>query len=281
MNKDDKMEWDEQIVDFNNIDKAILEYFPPFHSDRKSPGNFHDLTGETFGRLLVLYRGQNLQNWKVTWICQCLCEKHTIIRVLANNLISGNTTSCGCYNLERIRETCKKYNQYDLSGEYGIGYTYQGEEFYFDLEDYDKIKEYCWSIGKKHDVEARVNGKLVKMHRLIMGVTDPKIVVDHVYHNENGEGRRYDNRKCNLRTCEQKHNACNSKIRNNNTSGVVGVEFDKRRNRWVASIKYCKKEYYLGSFKNKEDAITARKSKEKELFGEYQYKEYIEGETVN
>lgn len=31
-------------------------------------------------------------------------------------------------------------NTYDLSGEYGIGYTTKGEEFWFDLEDYDKIK---------------------------------------------------------------------------------------------------------------------------------------------
>ena len=29
----------------------------------------------------------------------------------------------------------KQYNNYDLSGEYGIGYLFNGEEFYFDLED--------------------------------------------------------------------------------------------------------------------------------------------------
>ena len=38
----------------------------------------------------------------------------------------------------------KQYNNYDLSGEYGIGYLFNGEEFYFGLEDYDKIKNYCW-----------------------------------------------------------------------------------------------------------------------------------------
>ena len=42
-----------------------------------------------------------------------------------------------------MSETFKKYNTYDLSGEYGIGYTSKGEEFYFDLDDYDKIKDYC------------------------------------------------------------------------------------------------------------------------------------------
>ena len=273
----DSLEWTSEITDLSNIDPVILQKFPKHQSSRKPPSNFCDYTGKQFERLTVLYRGENYQKWGVTWICQCSCDKHTIIKVRASNLISGNTNSCGCYAIDKSRDVCKKYNEYDLSGEYGIGYTYQGEEFYFDLEDYDKIKDYCWSIGKKDDVEARVEGKLVKMHRLIIGVTDPKIVVDHIYHNEGGYGRRYDNRKCNLRLCEQQHNALNARLRSNNTSGVTGVEYNKKRNCWTASIKYCKKTYYLGSFKNKEDAIEARKQKEIELFGEFQYKEYMEG----
>ena len=38
----------------------------------------------------------------------------------------------------------KKHNKYDLSGEYGIVYTSNGEEYWFDKEDYDKIKDYYW-----------------------------------------------------------------------------------------------------------------------------------------
>ena len=39
----------------------------------------------------------------------------------------------------------KKYNKYDItSHDYGIGWTYDGYEFYFDLLDYDLIKNYCW-----------------------------------------------------------------------------------------------------------------------------------------
>ena len=48
----------------------------------------------------------------------------------------------------------KKYNTYDLTGEYGIGYTSKDEEFYFDLEDYDKIKDYCWRITMQGYVRA-------------------------------------------------------------------------------------------------------------------------------
>ena len=47
--------------------------------------------------------------------------------------------SCGCM-LHDI-----KGNKYDLNREYGIGWTSNtNQEFYFDLEDYDKIKNYTW-----------------------------------------------------------------------------------------------------------------------------------------
>ena len=35
----------------------------------------------------------------------------------------------------------KKYNDFDLSSnDYGIGFTLKGEPFYFDKDDYEKIK---------------------------------------------------------------------------------------------------------------------------------------------
>lgn len=275
--KKNKIIWDQEISDINNIDKSILEIFPPFITHNKTPTNFNDLTGHIFGKLKVLYRGENYNKWGVTWICQCSCEQHTIIKVRSCNLVSGNTNSCGCYGIEKIKNTCKKYNQYDLTGEYGIGWTSNtNQPFYFDLEDYDKIKDYCWYFSKRGYIEARSNGKLIKMHRIIMGATNPHIKVDHKFHDENGAPRTYDNRKFNLRLCTQQKNACNSKIRTDNTSGVTGVEHYKDRDAWQARITYNNKEYYLGSFKNKEDAIAARQKKEIELFGEFQYKEYNE-----
>ena len=44
---------------------------------------------------------------------------------------------------ESVTNALKKYNRYDLSGEYGIGWTTNTNHvFYFDLEDYEKIKDY-------------------------------------------------------------------------------------------------------------------------------------------
>lgn len=50
--------------------------------------------------------------------------------------------------------------------------------------------------------------------------------------------------------------------RQNNTSGVTGVTFDNTKQRWVAQITINYKNKCLGTFKNKEDAINARKAGE-------------------
>ena len=61
----------------------------------------------------------------------------------------------------------KKYNTYDLSGEYGIGYTSKGEEFWFDLNDYNKIKDYCWYYNSNgYLCSQNANCKHIYFHRL-------------------------------------------------------------------------------------------------------------------
>lgn len=61
--------------------------------------------------------------------------------------------------------------------------------------------------------------------------------------------------------------ALTRKTPTNNKSGVKGVFFEKKTERWRANIWFKGKSHYLGSFENKEDAIKARKKAEKEMFG--------------
>ncbi len=65
-----------------------------------------------------------------------------------------------------------------------------------------------------------------------------------------------------------------------NTSGVVGVSFDKSRQKWVAQIGFFGKHYYLGRYENIEDAIKMRKYAEKMTHEDFLswYNENIEGE---
>ena len=52
-----------------------------------------DLTGRTFGRLTVISEAQ-AKSQKVRWYCSCACGQTST--VLACNLTSGKTSSCGC-----------------------------------------------------------------------------------------------------------------------------------------------------------------------------------------
>lgn len=60
-----------------------------------------------------------------------------------------------------------------------------------------------------------------------------------------------------------------NKIFKNNTSGIRGVCWSNKEQKWVAQIDFKGKHYRLGSFKKKEDAANARKTAEKELFGNF------------
>lgn len=232
-------------------------------------GRYIDLTGKKTGRLTVLKRTNDYVQpngrHRAMWLCQCDCGN--IVEVMGDNL-KGHTTSCGCYAKEVASKVNRKHNKYDLSGEYGIGYDYKGREFYFDLEDYDKIKSYCWCIDAQGYVGTNIwrNNKNYRMlmHRLIMDF--PKNMdVDH----RHGEASRNDNRKSNIRVTKHSDNLKNVGVRSNNTSGITGVSFDKGK--WVANITLNGVAKYLGRFSNFDDAAMARKEAEEKYFGEYSY----------
>lgn len=55
-------------------------------------------------------------------------------------------------------------------------------------------------------------------------------------------------------------------VRRNNTSGVPGVDWLAKKQRWRATICFKGKRRYLGSYENFEDAVNARKRAEEGLF---------------
>lgn len=235
-------------------------------------GNFIDLTNKKFGLLTVLSRdSEKEKSYKgktACWKCQCECGNY--ISVIGGNLRRGVTKSCGCLNREsqaKLGKGNKKFNTYDLeSMPYGIGIMSDGEEFYFDKEDYDKIKDICWHLQKGYVVGLQ-NGEKVVMHRIVMNV-GTEYVIDHINH------KKYDNRKENLRSCKQWQNAKNRKININNTSGCAGVYYCTRDNKWCSTIKVNYKKISLGRYDSKEDAIKARKQAEPLYFGEYLNRDY-------
>ena len=65
-----------------------------------------DLTGQPFGRLIVIREYGRDKHGNVLWLCRCLgkngndCGKEVVVE--GNHLKDGHTASCGCLRLERI-----------------------------------------------------------------------------------------------------------------------------------------------------------------------------------
>ena len=238
----------------------------------KKPRKFEDLTGRVFGRLTVLeYVGIGKHGHRL-WKCECSCPEHNIVIRTSSNLREDRTCSCGCYVKDFCKENFSKQNTYDLSGEYGVGWTEEGQEFLFDLEDYDIIKEHYWRVGSYGYMQAvdKETHRVILMHRLVMGISYnddyEKICVDHIH----GDDIR-DNRKCNLRLATRTENAMNRGMQSNNTSGVTGVVRSSKGDKWIAQIGLYGECIRLGTFDNFDDAVAARKAGEEKYFGERSY----------
>ena len=203
------------------------------------------------------------------WMCECQCDKHTRKAVSAYVLNRKESVSCGCYSIEVTKMTNSRQNSYELiNDEYYIGYTQSGKEFYFDKEDYKLVNQYCWDIDNSNGYVKtidRINntGKLY-LHRLVMNcVKGDGVIIDHIDRN------RVDCRKNNLRIVNNSQNNMNSCIRSDNTSGVKGVYWNSRKNKWGVEISANKKNIFLGYYDKLEDAEIARKNGEEKYFGEY------------
>lgn len=226
--------------------------------------SFIDLTGQKFGRLTVLKRVENKGN-QTCWLCHCSCGREKV--VTGKNLRKGNTKSCGCLQIE-ARYNKKKLNKYNLSGDFGIGYDSKGKEFYFDLEDYDKIKDYTWIVDNHSYPRAKINGVVVGLHSILIEHKE-NTLVDHI------NGNPQDNRKQNLREATYAQNGMNKKFMTTNTSGIMGVYLNKKGNFWCAQISVDNKIVYVGGSRDKEKAIKARLLAEKEYYGDFAPQKYL------
>lgn len=100
-----------------------------------------------------------------------------------------------------------------------------------DTEDLEKVSQFsCWTYCNGYARNFKEN---VRMHRVIMDVTDPRLVVDHI--NSNG----LDNRKSNLRVCTNAENLQNANgcYRSNKSSGIRGVYKSRSTGSWIVKVK--------------------------------------------
>ena len=195
-----------------------------------------------------------------------LCDKHYLQQLKYGYFLDDNQRTKGDPNNIIIYEDYAEIELYDVYGNII-------EKTIIDIEDIQLVSKYKWSYHHKgyvttKDKETR---KEIRLHNLIMGVCDNKILVDHINHNDK-KNRGLDNRKCNLRLVTRSQNGQNSMTSIRNTSGVKGVSWNKKNQKWKAYISVNKLKIELGWFENKNDAIKARKEAEIKYYGEYNYR---------
>lgn len=126
-------------------------------------------------------------------------------------------------------------------------------------QDYNLLAQYRWHGDKDgypcRTLNVTVNGKRVgrqvKMHQDILA-KKPGLVADHI------NRIKHDNRRENLRYVTHRENSFNR--------GAAGVFFQEERNRWYAHITVDGKSLNLGRYKQKQEAVRARKEAEVKYF---------------
>jgi AP2 domain len=117
--------------------------------------------------------------------------------------------------------------------------TYGVTKTLIDLEDVPKVSEHVWRAtwSRRTNSYYIISSSAGKLHRFIMNIRNTDNVVDHI------DRDSLNNRKFNLREVSQSINTKNAGMRSDNTSGIKGIRFNEKRNRWESEIWVDNKKY--------------------------------------
>ena len=203
----------------------------------------HDLTGQTFGYLTVLYRAPKGEIPRSGWVCQCVCGKIHI--TLGESLRSGKIRSCGCQRhtkklegrkfglLTAVKKSDKKSGRFTL----WECLCDCGNTTYVRTDSLLEGKQVSCGCLRKEKSVANLSGDVAEKVGMVDGTKQSSLL--------------------------------SKKLPKNNKSGRRGVCWNERENCWRAYIGFQGAKYALGRFSKLEEAIAAREAAEKKLFDPY------------
>lgn len=217
------------------------------------PG-FRDLTGQKFGRLTVISRGQNDASNKVRWNCVCECGNHS--SVISSMLMCGRTKSCGCLTREKTIERSTKHG---LCG----------------TAIYDTRMHMMNRCCNKNNPDYRYYGGrgIFICEEWLNSETGAKAFYDWAMANGYEDGltiERIDNNgpysPDNCRWATRVEQARNRRIKSLNHSGVTGVYYAPKDDVWIACIGVNRKKIHIGRYDSFDDAVAARREAEQKYW---------------
>ena len=218
----------------------------------------NDLTGQRFGRLIVVGESEKINGRRI-WKCECDCGEKVEVR--QDCLKSGSTKSCGCYAKESSSKNGKKNGKKSI-----VDITNKRFGRLVAIEQTEERAGGCvkWlcrcdcgniavvSSSSLNRANTRSCGCLERELTKVRAKETIKKAHRHNVENDNKEKTRL--------------SMLDVKVSKKNTSGIKGVCWHKRANKYMASIKFQGVNHYLGIFTNKQDAINARKEAEEKYF---------------
>ena len=205
---------------------------------------FIDRSGQIFGRLTVVKQVGRTKTKKVLWQCRCECSNEVVVN--SGSLVTGNTTSCGCY----LRERITKHGGWK-KGSYNTWRAMIRRCTILSDKDYPRYG----ALGVSVCPEWLDYTQFVED----MGEPEGDETLDriNVYGNYTPSNCRWAGVKTQNR---------NVRIRANSKTGVTGVSVTASGS-YMAKITVGKKSFYSKCFKTVEEAAMARKQLEIKYWG--------------
>lgn len=217
-------------------------------------GKRMNLEGMKFGRLTVL-EFESVRNKNSYFHCVCECGKRIV--AAGNSLKTGNTKSCGCSKGELISQTHKKHGH---ASNHSTSPEYRAWNHMIARCENQNIYNYCDYGGRGIKVCERWRHSFENFLEDMGERPTSSHSLDRIDVNGNYE-------PSNCRWADSMLQAFNKRLPKNNTTGVKGVYWVKRKRKFSAEISYRKKHVHLGLFDTKEDATKARREAEIRYWG--------------